>query len=606
MSEFARISDYGLIGNCRSAALVSKYGSIDWCCIPEFHSPAIFSAILDTERGGTFSLHPAGKFSASQKYLSHTNVLETTFETEEGVVRITDFFVAMEERDKLAELFPDHEILRIVEGLSGSMKMKLDYRPTMYYGKRRAKLKNYKKLGLHFYDRENICVLQCTLPELTPDHANETAEATFEIKEGDREIFSLSCSTQHPAILPEIATTASKRLRQTVEYWRNWAAKCKYDGMYKEEVLRSALALKLMTHAPSGAIVAAPSCSLPEDTGGVRNWDYRYCWLRDASFTVRALIKLGYYEEAHAYMSWVLHATRLTRPRLQVMYNVFGLAELKEKKLPWLDGYKGSRPVRTGNAAHSQFQLDVYGEVLDAVNTYAKIVDNFDDATRRFIIGLGKTICETWKEKDDGIWEIRSARVHHTHSKVMAWVGLDRLIRLCKKYGWEDAPLGYFEQTKQHIANAVEANGYKEEVQSYVNDFEHNDPGTALLTLSLVGYCDPNSARMLSTIELVVDKLCRNGFVYRYLGTDDGLPGNEGAFIVGNFWLIENFAKTGRIDEAIKLFDHTIQSAPATMLLSEEIDPATMEWLGNYPQAFSHIGLINAALSINEGLVIKE
>ena len=282
------------------------------------------------------------------------------------------------------------------------------------------------------------------------------------------------------------------------------------------------------------------------------------------------------------------------------MYNVFGIADLHEEKLHWLKGYKDSQPVRTGNAAHEQFQLDVYGEVLDAVFSYSKIIETIDSGTKRFLIGLGKTICNCWQNKDDGIWEIRSAPVHHTHSKVMAWVGLDRLIRLCSKFDWADAPVEEFQKTRDQIKCAVETNGYKDEVPSYVNDFDSTDPGIAVLTFSLVDYCNPCSERMRSTIEHVVKHLCRNGFVYRYLNTEDGLSGKEGAFIVGNFWLIENFAKTDRLEKAIELFDHTIKFTSPNVLLAEEIDPGTKEWLGNYPQAFSHIGLINAALSINE------
>lgn len=600
MREYARISDYGLIGNCRSAALVSKYGAIDWCCIPEFHSPALFSAILDNEKGGSFSICPANDFETEQNYIRRTNVLETTFSNAEGAVRVTDCFVGLEEEDKIVELFPDHEILRVVEGVSGSVKMKVEYCPKIFYGKKAAKLKQFGKLGVHLYYREIICVLQSTHPQMELNEEKNTVTAEFTINPGETIVFSLSCSTQHPTIIPEIATTALTRLQKTKDYWTTWAGRCKYNGVFKEEVIRSALVLKLLTHAPSGAIVAAPTTSLPEYIGGVRNWDYRYCWLRDASFTVRALIKLGYHDEAHAYMSWILHATRLTQPKLQVLYNVFGTARLNEKKLGWLGGYKHSKPVRLGNDAHRQFQLDVYGEVLDAIYAYAKIDGGFDIGTKKFIIGLGKTICKNWMNKDDGMWEIRSRSVHHTHSKVMAWVGLDRLIRLCKKYGWTDVPEAEFVHTKQKIEHAIETHGFNEQVGSYVNDFNSDAPGTALLTLSLVGYCDPKSKKMISTVRHVEGHLCQNGFVYRYLNVDDGLPGNQGAFIVGNFWLIENLAKQGKIDEAIDLFHHTIKFASYNCLLSEEIDPANIEWLGNYPQAFSHIGLINAALSIDE------
>jgi GH15 family glucan-1,4-alpha-glucosidase len=419
-------------------------------------------------------------------------------------------------------------------------------------------------------------------------------------------IFSLSCSAQYPAIIPEIKITAVQRLNNTINFWQKWISKCQYKGQYKEWVLRSALTLKLLTHAPSGAIIAAPTTSLPEAPGGIRNWDYRYCWLRDASFTVKVLIRLGYYEEVHAYMSWILHATRLTRPRLQVVYSVFGNAKLNEKNCDWLRGYKDSRPVRIGNDAHNQFQLDIYGEVLNAAYTYSDIIEGFDKGTKSFIIGLGKTICKLWPEPDDGIWEIRSSAKQHTHSKVMSWIGLDRLIRLCEKYNWEDAPKEQFKKTMELIQKSIEDFGFKKELNSYVKDYDSNDVDAALLTFSLMGYCDAASPEMIGTVQQVKHHLTEFDFVYRYRKIDDGLPGREGAFIAANFWLIENLAKMGKTAQAIDHFNRIIDAVPAHCLLSEEIDPVSKEWLGNYPQGFSHIGLINAALTISETLEKQE
>lgn len=601
MQAYPEISDYGLIGNSRSAALVSKCGSIDWCCLPEFHSPALFSAILDQKKGGKFVISPAGAFSSKQNYISQTNVLETVFYTASGTVRLTDCFVAMQEEDKKAQLFPDHEILRVVDAISGSVEMKVEYCPTLFYGKKKPKLRNFKKLGIHLYYKENIFVWQGTLPEMAVDSNNETVKAAFSINEGEQVIFSLSSSAQQPAIIPEIQTTAQHRLQQTIAYWQDWAARCKYKGIFKDHVLRSALALKLLSHAPSGAIIAAATTSLPEDVGGNKNWDYRYCWLRDASFTVRALIKLGYHLEVHAYMNWIIHATRLTQPKLQVMYNVFGIAKLKEKEANWLEGYKDSKPVRLGNAAYKQYQLDVYGEVLDAIYYYSQIIEDFDRATKKFAMDLGKTICKKWTDKDDGIWEKREEPAHYTHSKVMCWVGLDRLIKLCKKYGWQDAPLEEYERTQKAIAAAIEEKGFNKNKNAYVEKFGGTEPDLALLTLSLVGYCRSDSDKMQSTVSFITRHLFRNGFIYRYLGslTEEG---REGAFIIGNFWLIENYVKTGKLEEAIELFKTTVSTVPAQGLLSEEIAPDKKEWLGNTPQAFSHIGLINAALSIQEHL----
>lgn len=598
------VADHILIGNCRTAALVSKNGSINWCCVPEFHSPGIFAALLDNEKGGFFLIQPSGTFRSAQTYVPNTNVAELIFENEEGKVRLTDCFVAMEEEEKQAALFPDHEILRIVEGISGTVTCRFEYFPRTYYGKYPVRLKDRGKLGIHFEYKENICVFQTTLPEFSV--TDEKISGAFTIREGERIIFNLAVSSQFPAIIPEIKTTAAARLDTTIRYWQNWIGKCKYDGPFSDWVLRSALALKLLTHAPSGAIIAAPTASLPEWPGGIRNWDYRFCWLRDASFTVRVLMKLGYYPEAHAYMSWILNATRLTQPKLQVVYNVFGNSKLNEKYCDWLKGFKNSRPVRIGNDAHNQFQLDVYGEVLDAVYTYSDIVEGFDNGTRRFIIGLGKTICKYWFEPDEGIWEFRSSPKQHTHSKVMTWVALDRLIKLCVKYNWDGPNKKLFEETKHKIQQSIEEFGFKKELNAFTRDYDSNNMDAALLTFSLVDYCYAGSPEMTGTVRQVRKQLTDQGFTYRYLNSDDGLAGREGAFIVANFWLIENLAKMGKVDEAIELFKRTIAPAPAHQLLSEEIDPQSKEWLGNFPQGFSHIGLINAAMTISEELSKKQ
>jgi GH15 family glucan-1,4-alpha-glucosidase len=344
---------------------------------------------------------------------------------------------------------------------------------------------------------------------------------------------------------------------------------------------------------------------LPESIGGERNWDYRYCWLRDASFTVRVLVKLGFEDEAHAYMNWVLHATQLTRPELQVVYSVYGHAKLKEEILDWLTGYMNSRPVRIGNKADTQFQLDVYGEVLDAIYAYAPLVKEFDNASRKFIIGLGKVICKAWNKPDNGIWEIRSPNVHHTHSKVMAWVGLDRLIKLCNEYNWKDASLKQFMDTLALIEAEVERSGYNSQLKSYTRELHGSNPDASLLTLSIVGYCEYTSARMISTVKLIEECLSNEDLIYRYRNVDDGLNGDEGSFAICNFWLVENLAQTGEIVKAIKIFETTLRHASPTGLLSEQIDPATGGLLGNYPQAFTHIGLINAAMSINSVLQKK-
>lgn len=596
------LSDYALIGNSRAAALVSNTGSIDWCCLPEFHSPGLFAALLDRNKGGFFSIVPTGRYQSAQQYLPDTNVVETSFTTSEGKVCLTDAFVATAEEEKQQSLFPDHELLRIVEGISGTVQMQLQYVPKIFYGKDTPRLKDQKNLGIHFAWKENTFILLSTLDPAQIEVKNNGAGkvvAQFYVAPGQKVAFSLSYSSQSPAIIPELKMTAWKRMERTIRFWRDWITQCKYEGLYKEQVKRSALVLKLLAHAPSGAIIAAPTASLPEEIGGVRNWDYRYCWLRDASFTIRALLNLGFEAEAHAYMNWILHATRLTRPELQVVYSVYGQAKLKEETLDWLEGYKNSRPVRIGNGADGQFQLDVYGEVLDAVYTYSKVVKNFDRNSRKFILGLGKVICNIWDQPDNGIWEVRSSCVHYTHSKVMAWVGLDRLIKLCEKYQWEPASLQKFKKIATSIQKQVEQFGYNYQIGSYTRELKGNELDASLLILPLVDYCSASSSKMASTTQNIYEHLSENNMVYRYKNKD-GLNGEEGTFIACTFWLVENLARSGKLKKAVEIFEALLRHASPTGLLSEEIDPDSFELLGNYPQAFSHIGLINAALSINE------
>ncbi|WP_114779175.1 glycoside hydrolase family 15 protein [Botryobacter ruber] len=597
------ISDYALIGNSRAAALVGRNGAIAWCCMPEFHSPGIFSALLDQERGGYFAVAPERSYQSVQKYLPDTNVVETIFTTSEGECRLLDAFTAMTEKEKTRVLLPEQELLRVVEGISGNVKIRMEYMPRIFYGKDIPHLKDHKRLGICFFWKENIFTLRSTLePEQLTLAAGEAGRATAEffVKPGEQVLFSLSFSSQSPAVLPELHTTGWNRMQQTIRFWKNWIGQCRYAGLYREEVKRSALTLKLLAHAPSGAIIAAPTTSLPEEPGGERNWDYRYCWLRDASFTTRVLVKLGFEEEAHAYMNWILHATQLTRPKLQVVYSVYGHASLKEETLHWLTGYCNSTPVRIGNGADGQFQLDVYGEVLDAVYTYAPLVKDFDRDTRKFILGLGEVICKQWDQPDNGIWEVRSSTVHHTHSKVMAWVGLDRLIKLSEKYKWKRAPLEKYRNVASCIREQVEQFGYNSELQAYTREFNGETLDSSLLVLSLVGFCHPTSPRMISTSQLISERLAKNNLLYRYLHTNDGLTGTEGSFGICNFWLVENLAKSGQLDKATQIFETMLQHASPAGLLSEEIDPESHELLGNYPQGFTHIGLINAALTLNE------
>ena len=597
-----KLSDYALIGNARSAALVSNKGSIDWCCLPEFDSPALFAALLDSEQGGHFSINPIENYISTQAYLPDTNVVKTLFETGSGKVWLLDAFTVSGEEEKKHRLFPDHEILRVVECISGTVSMKMEFAPRIFYGKDLPHLKNQKKFGIHFSWKGNTCILLSTLQweQLKTSPGKDKVTTEFTLQPGERIIFSLSYSGQSPAILPELKTTGWSRMQNTIAFWKKWMSHFQYAGVYEKEVRRSALVLKLLTHAPSGAIIAAPTTSLPEEIGGVRNWDYRYCWLRDASFTTRVLVKLGFEDEAHAFMNWILHATQLTRPKVQVVYSVYGRATIKEKILDWLKGYRNSRPVRIGNEAGGQSQLDVYGEVLDAFYTYSPLVEDFDRHTRKFLLGLGETICKIWEQPDNGIWEIRTSLIHHTHSKVMAWVGLNRLIQLSEKFQWKEAPQEKFRRVASSIHDKIERLGYNHDLQSYTRELNGKALDASLLTLSLVGYCNPASPRMLSTTQMIYDRLSKNNLIYRYLNVDDGIEGREGTFGICNFWLAENLAKSRALEKATEVFEAMLEHVSPTGLVSEEMDPESHELLGNYPQGFTHIGLINAALSITE------
>jgi GH15 family glucan-1,4-alpha-glucosidase len=594
------ISEYSMIGNCRSAALISRHGSIDWCCLPDFDSPAIFSALLDEDNGGHFSISPIKEYKSGQAYINDTNVVSTVFNTSDGNVEVMDAFVATTDLVKKLSLFPDHEILRIVTCSEGRVQLKMEFAPTIFYGKRKADIQNNKKLGFKFCFKENSYILQSNIDLEEANISENKLVAFFEINKGETIIFSLSSSSQSPAILPEITKSGYDRMMLTIEYWKSWIGQCSYSGVYKEEVKRSILSLKLLAHAPSGAIIAAPTTSLPEEIGGERNWDYRFCWLRDASFTVRVLIKLGFEQEVHAYMNWMTHATQLTRPKLQVVYSVFGNATLREFSLQWLSGFKNSKPVRIGNGAYNQHQLDVYGEVLDAFFSYSQIVNEFDKVNRKFILGLGNMICKLWDQPDNGIWEARSAPAHYTHSRVMAWIGLDRLIKLSAKYKWKDVDIDKYQRVKTALARDIEKLGFNKDVNSYVSFFKGSNLDASALVFSLVGYCDASSPRMISTVKAISKNLSGNKLIYRYRNLNDGLKGTEGSFGICNFWLVENFAKSGKIDKAVEMFDILLDHAGSNGLMSEQIDPETHELLGNYPQGFSHIGLINAALSIND------
>jgi len=446
VARYLPIGDYAVIGNCRSAALVGRNGALDWLCLPRFDSPSVFGALLDAGRGGRFQICPSDAYRTERRYIPDTNVLETTFHTPSGVCRLLDLMpLTAPEMDSRA-LRPEHEVLRAIEGVSGSVRLNIVYEPRPDYARQRPRLRTRGRLGLWCAAGPGALTLLSDVPlSVAPDGASARGSVTVEA--GAWRSLSLAYAETAPAVIAPLGRAAQARIEQTVRWWQLWAARCRYAGPYRAAVVRSALTLKLMSYAPSGAIIAAPTTSLPERIGGERNWDYRYCWLRDASFTLRALLGLGYHEEGESFLGWMMHATSLTWPELQVVYDVFGRMRLPERELKHLDGYAGSRPVRIGNDAHGQLQLDVYGEVIDAVARYVEAGGAMDGETARMLTSLGETVCRRWREPDEGIWEVRGGRAQHTHSKVLCWVALDRLIALYES-GRLTAPVARFRQER--------------------------------------------------------------------------------------------------------------------------------------------------------------
>lgn len=594
---YSAIDDYAIIGDCRSAALISRTGSIDWLCWPRFDSPSLFGALLDPVRGGAFAIRPVGPFTSERRYIGDTNVLETTFVSSSGRARLIDFMPVVSEADKRRHLWAAHQILRVIECIDGEINLEMICAPRPDYARRMPRLRDRGSLGIYYEYGGRAFILRSEVPlKLSEDFA--TVHATFRLRAGERRRVSAVYAEGEPAFIPPLGEAAEQRLRMTLDWWEAWAARCSYGGPYRAAVVRSALCLKLMAYAPSGAVVAAPTTSLPEKVGGVRNWDYRYCWLRDASLTLQALYDLGYRHEAEAFLGWLLHTTRMSLPELQILYDVYGETRLPERELEHLQGFAGSRPVRIGNDARGQLQLDVYGELLDAVYEFIQRGGRLDRATRGMLAGFGETVSRRWQEPDEGIWEIRGERLHHTYSKVMCWVALDRLLKLDDQGHMLRIPRQRFEANRAAIRDAVESRGYSKPGGSYVSVFDGTDVDASLLLLARYGYAEPASKRMRGTCARVNARLGRDGLLYRYLAENDGLPSGEGAFGICSFWAVDCRALQGDVDGAAALFERVLGYANDVGLFAEEIDPADGSLLGNFPQAFTHVGLIDAALTL--------
>jgi GH15 family glucan-1,4-alpha-glucosidase len=585
---YAPIRDYAAIGDGRTVALVALDGSIDWLCLPDLDSPSTFAALLDADDGGRFELHPEGSFEATRRYLPGTNVLETTFTTPGGVVRVTDAMTL-----PAAGLAPYRELVRRIDGVAGSVALRWRVEPKAAYG---AAARIEKRAGVFVaaHGPDAVAVLAWDAGE--PAARDGAIEGDLVTAEGSEGHLVLAAAHQEPLVLPARAEV-SARLATTERAWRDWSAGRRYEGPWRDAVVRSALALKVLVFAPSGAIAAAATTSLPETIGGERNWDYRFSWPRDSAFTLRALLALGCAPEAHAFFSWLLHATQLTHPDVRVLYRLNGRPEADERSLQ-LAGYRRSQPVRVGNAAAAQRQLDVYGEVFDAAREVASAMGGLDRDQARRLAAIADHVCAIWREPDAGIWEVRSERAHFTQSKMMCAVALDRACMLAEQ-GVLHGDVGRWGRERERIRAFVESRCYSEDRHTYTRSAEDELLDASLLLGVIACYDDPGSPRLVGTVDAIRRELADGPFVTRYV-SEDGLPGEEGAFLACSFWLAEAYARQGRVDEATVLLDELIGLANDVGLYAEEIDPKTGAFLGNFPQALSHLALINAAVAVAE------
>ncbi|MBK8176674.1 MAG: glycoside hydrolase family 15 protein [Rhodospirillales bacterium] len=584
------IEDYALIGDMHTGALVGRNGSIDWLCLPRFDSPACFAALVGNDENGAWSLSPCGEVRASRRrYREHTMVVETEFETADGVVSLLDFMALTDNCGRA-------DVVRIVCGRNGTVPMKTALRFRFDYGRI---IPWVRKEDGQLRAVAGPDGLSLRTPVRTHGEDHSTI-AEFTVHEGDRVPFVL---TWHPSyrslpspIEPEMA------LRQTEAWWHRWADGCSYEGPWRDQMVRSLLTLKALTHLPTGGIVAAPTTSLPEALGGTRNWDYRYCWVRDATFTLLAFVASGYEDEAAAWRDWLLRAVAGEPSRVQVAYGIAGERRIEESQLDWLSGYEGSRPVRVGNAAHTQRQLDIYGEIMDALHAARTHGLSFRPEGWRVQRAMLKFLGQAWAQPDEGIWEVRGPRRHFTHSKMMTWVAFDRAIKDAEHFGW-DAPLDDWRQVRKTICNDVLTNGFNRKVGAFTQFYGGTTLDAALLLMPLVGFLPATDQRVAGTVEAIQRHLKSDGFIQRYTADPsvDGLPPGEAAFLPCSFWLVDNLALAGRNDEAEQLFERLLGVCNDVGLLSEEYDPVKKRLVGNFPQAFSHVALINCAHNLTHG-----
>ena len=597
------IADYGLLADCNSAALVDRDGSIGWLCLPRYDSPAVFAQILDPQ-GGHWQIKPSGASRSERRYVPGTLVIETTFVTESGTVRLTDAMAFSEgQRHHKLGFGAPHLVLRLVEGVLGEVAMQLELAPRPEYGLVKPLFRATDSGGRTFGGPNQVVVSAGVATTIQ----DSTMSATFTVPAGERVGFALQWAPPDgPAPEPFAPDEVAERIEDTVEAWRSWEAEHDvYDGPHRELVRLSSRVLKGLTYRPTGAIVAAATTSLPETVGGERNWDYRYSWIRDSSLTIEALYVGACSDEAAEFVSFMTSSAggRASERSLQIMYGIAGEHDLTERELPHLRGWRNSAPVRVGNGAWGQTQLDVYGELLNSLHLYREQLGELHPEIQAFVADLANTAARRWRERGAGMWEMRGEPRHHVSSKVLCWVALDRAIALAPQLG-EHTNLEHWTTERDQIREAILTRGWSEARQAYAQSFDSDELDAAQLLMPIFGFLPATDPRMRSTIEAIARDLTEDGLVLRYRNQEgmntDGLTGEEGTFVICSFWLVSALAKAGEVHRAEALFDKLVSYANDLGLLAEEIDTATGELLGNFPQAFSHIGLITAAWEIDK------
>jgi GH15 family glucan-1,4-alpha-glucosidase len=589
----SRIEDYALIGDCETAALVDRNGSIDWLCWPAFSSEACFAKLLGTDDNGYWRIAPTdGEWKTTRKYREHTLIVETVFETKDWAVRLTDF---MPVRGK------NSDVVRKVEGIRGETRMRMELSLRFDYGRSVPWVNRIEK-GIRAIAGPNLCVLRASVPT---HGENMKTVAEFPVKAGKKVWFTLTYGPSHEEDPTEI--DPEQALNDTAGFWEEWTKKLKFDGEHRAIVERSLITLKAMTYLPTGGVVAAITTSLPESLGGVRNWDYRYCWLRDTTFTLLALANGGYFEEAVAWQDWLLRALAGSPEQVQIMYGLAGERQLQEWTADWLPGYENSKPVRIGNAAAMQTQLDIYGEMLDSFYHAQHKMGRHSEQDFRVLVLLLKHLEEIWEKPDQGIWETRGGPQQFTYSKLMAWVAFDRAVLLAEQLKYK-APLDRWAQLRDKIHDQICERGFNKKKNSFVQVYGGDELDASLLLMPLVGFLPGSDERIKGTVEAIRRELMQHGLVLRYNTSrvQDGLPPGEGVFLACSFWMVGSLKAVGREDEARELFKKLLELPNDLGLLSEEYDPKAKRMVGNFPQAFSHIALVNAAFDLEDGEGVRE